>query len=500
MPRHSPILVVTLALALAACGGTTDPDAGTLSIRVDHPEGAYPHKVGLGASLPRGFSGASVTWDMGDGSSPLAGESPYHVYWAPGAYDVVMRARAADGGEATATTRVVVTDPVPREYKSLYEELTGHLRHADERVSAKWDGTLSGAVTAAWNLPANSHAGDALLDPGYYDVTVRYLDALAGLGVKAIVVEANYPSLTPTFNPNYRGYVDYFRRLGDEVRARGLRYVVEQNSLLPGYSALPVEAYYQELKSQAGSGKVRWGRERYEEALVIMGEIKPDYFVLVEEPTTHDSGLGVTLSEWVFHVDVLAAALKEAFPASTTKLGAGSGTWEDARYTQAFAASANLDFVELHMYPLASPSLSYFDEMLERLDMVKSTAPGKALLTVEGWPYKAKASELAGGMASSEVFARGVYGFWAPLDQRFLEINAKIAHHYGFAASGPAWSRYFFAYLDHGDTSLSGRAALDVIGEANRAAGLAMLDGKVTSTGRVFKDLGEGKGLPRRVP
>ena len=80
-------------------------------------------------------------------------------------------------------------------------------------------------------------------------------------------------------------------------------------------------------------------------------------------------------------------------------------------------------------------------------------------MAVEGWLFKASPAELAGGVGviSKEVFAREVYSYWAPLDQRFLEINTKIAHQYGFA----------------------------------------MLNGEVSSTGVVFKQLAQGEAFAR---
>jgi hypothetical protein len=273
--------------------------------------------------------------------------------------------------------------------------------------------------------------------------------------------------------------------------------VVEHNSLLPGFSALPVSNYYAALKAEGAAGKSRWGTERSQEARIILERIKPDYLVLVEEPGTHDSGLGLTVNEWTGHLQALAQHLKTVVPASTALLGAGSGVWEDRAFTENYANIPEFDFVDLHMYPLASPTTNYFTEYLSRLDYLKLVAPGKQILAVEGWLYKASPSEIASGVNSTEIFAREVYLYWAPLDQRFLEINTKIAHQYGFAMLGMAWTRYYFAYLTPGDPSLVGLTSSQLITRANDVAGLAMLNGQVSSTGVVFKQLAQGEGLAK---
>jgi hypothetical protein len=484
-------LALLLLLLVAACGGGGGGDNPAGPISIDAAEGSYPLKVKVASNV----AGATdIRWDFGDGSPELQASSAYHVFWAPGEYEITMK-----GSFPEAKVRVSVKDPVPSNDSALYRLLSETLRAADLTINAAWDGRLSGTLSAGWLLPANNNAGAAMLTPQYWDVTVKYIDAMKALGAKALVVEVNYPGLTPGFIIDPEPYIQYFENVGVELRNRGMLYVVEHNSLLPGYSALPVDTYYSALKAEGPAGKSRWGNERYLEAKIILERIKPDYLVFVEEPTTHDSGLGLTVGEWTFHLQVLAPTLKTQVPTSTALLGAGSGVWEDRRFTENYASIPEFDFVDLHMYPLASPTTNYFTEYLSRLDYLKANAPGKKVLAVEGWLYKASPRELAGGVGaiSTGVFAREVYSYWAPLDQRFLEINTKIAHKYGFAMLGMAWTRYYFSYLTLGDPSLSGLTPSQIITKANDTAGLAMLNGKISSTGHTFKQLSQGEGFTR---
>lgn len=479
-----------IAISVSCGGGGGDDSPGGL-ISIDATEGSYPLKVKVASNV----AGATdIRWDFGDGSPEIQASSAYHVFWDPGVYEITLK-----GSSPEAKVRVTVEDPVPSNHSALYRELSEKLRAADMSINTAWDGQLSGTLSAGWLLPANNNAGAAMLTPQYWDVTVKYIDAMKALGAKALVVEVNYPGLTAGFIGDPEPYIQYFEKVGVELRNRGMLYVVEHNSLLPGFSAFPVADYYIALKAQGTAGKNRWGTERYQEAKIILERIKPDYLVLVEEPGTHDCGLGLTVEEWTFHLQVLAQTLKTEVSTSTALLGAGSGVWEDRRFTENYANIPAFDFVDLHMYPIASPTANYFTEYFSRLDYLRASAPGKKILAVEGWLFKASPDELAGGVGviSTEVFAREVYSYWAPLDQRFLEINTKIAHKYGFAMLGMAWTRYFFAYLIPGDPSLIGLTPSQIIARANQAAVLAMLNGESSSTGAVFKQLAQGEGFAR---
>jgi PKD repeat protein len=463
-------------------------------IGVDQAEGPYPHKAHFSAPLD---AHKSILWSFGDGSKISGKRNPYHIFWNPGTYQVTARYKNKFQQWKKSVRTVKVKNAVPQEFRAVYNELRDRLFLANKAIDARWDGRLSPNLKpAAWNMLANSHAGDSLLTQAHYDLAILYMDALIRLGVGAMTVAINYPSLTPNFNLNHQDYVDFFKRLRDEAKARGLDYIVEHNSILPNYSSLPAGEYYDELKSGPMGGKTRWGQERFFEAARIINEIEPDYLVLIEEPSTHDSGLELSEAEWVYHIRGVASALKNQFPNATTKLGAGSGAWESDAYTKAWALSPDLDFVETHMIPAASAAGDYFQKTLHRLDMVQSLAPQKELLTVEGWMLKEKASDVKGGAATdATAFSREVYSFWAPLDQRFLEFHMKVGHHYGFSATGPAWSRYFFAYLDYGALDLEGLSPLEILDRANAAAGIAVLEGRTTSTGNLFRDLGQGLGL-----
>lgn len=267
--------------------------------------------------------------------------------------------------------------------------------------------------------------------------------------------------------------------------ARGLKLLVEHNALLPGFSTPDPASYYAALTEQ------RFGQERYLEVRTLMQQIQPDYLSLVTEPETFSAATGVSLSaaEWKIYVEGILAQLAIDVPGHSTKLGAGSGTWEPVDYITAFAQVPGLYYIDLHVFPPASPSTDFLAKLLEWPDLARTIDASKNIVISEAWLYKAAAAELDGAPINSDFLARDVWSFWQPLDELFLDAMARTAHYKNYELITPFWSRYFFAYLDYNDPSLAELGALALMTRADQTAFGAVLAGRTSGTGVTFQRL-----------
>ena len=92
-------------------------------------------------------------------------------------------------------------------------------------------------------------------------------------------------------------------------------------------------------------------------------------------------------------------------------------------------------------------------------------------------------------MADPDIVARGVYGFWAPLDARYLRTIARAARVKDIEFMAPLWSSFFFAYLDFYDPATFKaipRRLMEL--EEQRASG-AMARDELTAAGKAFSGL-----------
>jgi hypothetical protein len=384
---------------------------------------------------------------------------------------------------------------VPAEHRSLYDELENDLSSYKARVNAEWDGTNSSVHFATALLPANPNVGPQLLDPAYQTVAYQYLDALVALGVDAVITPINYPLLTTSCVNQASEYLAFYATLANAVRTRGLKLLVEHNVLIPGFSAIDMTACY------TGLTKQQFGQQRYAEARAIVEQIRPDYLSLVTEPGTSAAATGLSLSaaEWKLYVEGVVTQLATDVPGHTTQLGAGSGIWDTEDYITGFAQVPALGYIDLHVYPSASPTVGYLDRLLDWPDLVHTIDPTKKIVMSEAWLYKAAAAELGGAPINPDFLARDVWSFWQPLDELFLDVLARTAHHKGYELITPFWSRYFFAYLDYTDPTFSGMGAMELMRQANIAAYDAIVGNELTQTGHAFRTLAT-TSLSKKAP
>lgn len=387
---------------------------------------------------------------------------------------------------------------VPKEYASLYKKLDQKLNAFDKNVSAKWNGVKHPVDFSAGLFTANSNNGEALLTKENYEATIMIIDRLQSLGVKGVAVELNFPLLTPGFleEQKRQDYLNFYKKIAQEVKNRGLKLSIESVTIFPNFSALPVSPYYKTLSFE------QYKQARLETLKVIVSELKPDYLTVGNEPDTEAANSGQkqlkNVNKYVDMINFFVRELKKS-GIQDIKLGAGLGTWlkNYQTFTKKLAKDTNLDFIDIHIYPVDG---DFLDRALTISDIAKKY--GKGLGLHEAWMYKWQEREgLKGGgiAASASIYARDVYSFWQPLDKKFLGDLVKLAHYKQFDYISPFWSNYFFAYFEYKDIKNTPESKL--LNEALKAGIANAQAGKITETGLFYKELiGGGTTIPTPGP
>ncbi len=329
----------------------------------------------------------------------------------------------------------------PKKYQDLYRELDSQLSAFERRLPPRSSGVAP--TRAATLLSANCHRGEFIRSDAQREATLRELDALEALGAQGVVLEICYPSLTRAFR-DPQPFIEYYANLANEIHVRGLKLVVQHNSLLPAYASVDVRPYYRKLTKQ------RFDRERFAELKAILLALSPEYLTLVSEPRTHTAGLNLTVQDWRRYVQHSVDALYQELGSFPTLLGAGSGLWDDVQYVEAFSAIKRLSYIDLHLYPLTTGGQSNLEHLLTWPDRIRAIDADKRIIMSEFWLYKAGAAERFDA-ADPAIFARDVYSFWSPLDRKLLRVVGIAAREKRIELVAPFWSRYFFAYLDYND-------------------------------------------------
>ncbi len=131
-------------------------------------------------------------------------------------------------------------------------------------------------------------------------------------------------------------------------------------------------------------------------------------------------------------------------------LGAGAGIWESDDFALKLSQQKNLDYVDIHFYPLKLNGEDMVAKLVARIHKITQASPKMRVTIGETWLYKHGASEPK-GMLDREAFFRDNFSFWSPLDQRYLSLLIRIAQKENISVIAPYFSQYFFAYYTFGD-------------------------------------------------
>jgi len=386
---------------------------------------------------------------------------------------VVVRFGAAPAGAAPTTTTTTAS-PVPAEFQATAAEMDAALTAALEALPSRPPRGAPPPIFAAELLTANGNQGPALLAPDAVAKNDILLDALQGLGAQGVTIDIPFPLLDPAY-PRSAEYLAYYRQVVDDVRTRGMSILIETQVVFTGtpyspltidYSAMPLDQYL--------SG-------RTQQTALIARELRPDYLAFATEQST-DAMLTGQLVSTDRYLQFVNDTIEAVGKVKGVKLGAGSGTWEDQEFVRAVIDDTDLDFVDLHIYPLEVAGTN----LLTRTATLAADARkrGKEVVIGEAWAYKVSAAEIRAGIGFTTAYSRDALAFWTAIDAAFVRTVSTVARRTGVSFVSFYWAQFLFAYPDAGAaTGADARTALQL---ANQAAAAAMRAGTSSPAGAAF--------------
>ncbi len=373
---------------------------------------------------------------------------------------------------------------VPARYRALFQELQQELDAGRKDVAALPDGDGHPSMAPALFTASSAFASSLPGTPRWKDI-VTMLDGFKSLGAGAVSVMISFPDLCREFH-DPGPVLEFYAALSHAVHARGMKLLVEQ-FVYPPFLPVPASQFVAAIKRLPDPEKayLDWDTQ---EAELIVSRIHPDYFSVVTEPGTCDRFLGIHIaaSDYARWLKGLLADLSTLDPEHRTRIGAGAGAWDPPQYVDAFARIRGLDYIDFHFYPLKLGDQDYTATLLAEMNRVKAEDPSKKLVMSEVWLYKHGADE-AGGVFDPAAYGRDRYGFWTPLDQRFLALMAEIGRKEDVSVIAPYFSQFFF-YSAAFDPVRRPSWPACMMREWTRAAAAAQA-GQTTPLGRDFRSL-----------
>jgi hypothetical protein len=213
---------------------------------------------------------------------------------------------------------------------------------------------------------------------------------------------------------------------------------------------------------------------------IIAARYQPDTMIVIHEPTTMDSRLGVTNTpqQWATFVDRTIRAVKAASPRTRTGVG---GLHTEVDYLRVMTDVPNVDVMTIDIYEI-TPLPAYSDLV------ALGRAKGKAVYVEETWrtPYSTDSRLSPDARGSAGI---GLSMFQS-LDAKWLRAIARWAGALGLEGVTPYWSQTFFRYVS------AGGDGIDPI--YNSTVMQAVSNGERTETFFAFRDLIASSVPPRR--
>jgi hypothetical protein len=363
---------------------------------------------------------------------------------------------------------------VPGRYRALYSELATKLNDLDKTIGSQWNGKRADTKFGVELLVANSNRGEVLLSDRVFKSTILTLERLQDLGVRSVAVSIQFPMLTRSF-PRFTEYIDFYRRVAWEIRKRGFGFIVEIGAFFREPEFTKIKVDYSKLTIKTFKVQLR------EMAEIIIEDLRPDYLTIFTEPSTQsrNTGLNFSVSNFADTIHHVVDGMKP----KGVRLGAGAGTWEQFQYFTALTKIPQLDYIDIHIYPIQR------DFVLDKVSRITKIAVkhNKGVSFGETWLYKVSKHEL-GRLSPVKAFARDVYSFWQPLDSLFIEIMVNLSHQVEAEFCSFFWMKYLYGYMDFNSQTKTLRPQ-QLINKMDAIAGQHILNNTLSKTGEKFKTL-----------
>lgn len=363
---------------------------------------------------------------------------------------------------------------VPWRFKSLYSELESKLQELNGTIKSKWDGKKGNTAFGVELLVASSNRGEVLLTDRVLQSTILTLDRLEkNLRIQSVALTIQYPLLTHAY-PRSAEYLQFYKKVSEEIHRRGLKVIVKMSTLFQEQEFSKVKVDYKGLTVD------RFKEELLEMAVDIVKQVRPDYLIILSEPDTNARNIGLDFP--VEHFTATVAHVAEGLGPTDVRLGAGAGTWSDLKYFEGLVGIPELDFVDLHIYPIQGDLV--VDRVFKVANMAK--AKKKSIAIGEAWLYKVPSGQV--GASAVKAFGRGVFSFWQPLDAKFVEMVVDLSHLTDAEFCSFFWMKYFYGYVEFGRKTKWSRAG-KLIQKSEQQAAEKIVDGRINKTGEKFKTL-----------
>lgn len=346
-----------------------------------------------------------------------------------------------------------------------------------------WNGSTYPMMFAGQLTDANCNNGPSLLQPASFTLIQSEILLLKAMGVKAISVEVSFPMLNAAFfnfigQPQYQSqFTTFYSNVAAAIRAQGLQVIVESQSMIPtGLQSkwgAGLQNYYATLTTFDA-----YENARADTAALVAQTMRPDYFVLQEEPDTEavqsaQTAVG-TVSGSTAMLNGTITAVRQTNIAGM-KIGAGFGSW--LQQYQLFANSFTrqhcgqmvngqrqpcisqaLDFLDMHVFPITeqtadctsppNPKPCASPNFWQNAMAVVSTANAAGIPTSisQTWLRKVRDSEWLQIDGDTQE-AREAYSFWAPPDLTFLQTIDDLANYNHMLFVVPFNTQNYSAYL-----------------------------------------------------
>ncbi len=398
---------------------------------------------------------------------------------------------------------------VPPQFQRMYARLQNVLDRWNREIDQRWNGTLYNMfIPMASVLFANSNAGFPILRKENRENTRIFIKRLKELGCRGVQLDIQFPILDPEYfafakdkglipkdSPDDKAFLEFYKRVAEDVRSQGLKLAVESQVIFTQktWSPLPVEAYYAKFEKAGGPGFASYKQRKLSMARLIAAELRPDFFTMEDEPDTAMSLTGIQRlkkkENYLGMVKELVDGIKPLVR-DTTKVASGIGIWmNDWESWLKDLLGLDIDFVNLHIYPIEinpyNPREDIVPRTIKAADMAHQA--GKGIVVGETWLYKtgpldAKDPEV--------IYGRDYYDFWIPLDIEHLRLILKIAHFKKFEYISPFWTPFFFSYLTAQEAR--GLNTPELKRRNNLKVLQSLLKGTFSPTGLAYRDMATG--------